>query len=252
MGVVSTNERDCRDCYRCVRTCAVKAVQVKGGRARVMDERCVMDGRCIKACPQKAKVAERGLERVREFLRAGDFVVASLAPSFPVSFPGRPTGLATGLKKLGFAYVEETAVAARLVALEHRRFSAEAGRPLITSSCPSLLSLVSKYYPAALAHIAPIVSPMAAHGRLLRQVHADREIRVVFVGPSAAKKGEVADPLLARRGGCGAVVRRTRGVAGRREYQFGKEQRTGNSQHPRAGPPLPGRGRPLPLGRSAD
>ncbi len=55
MGVVSTNERDCRDCYRCVRTCPVKAVQVKEGRARVMDERCVMDGRCIKACPQRGE-----------------------------------------------------------------------------------------------------------------------------------------------------------------------------------------------------
>ncbi len=38
---------------------------------------------------------------------------------------------------------------------------------------------------------------MTAHGRMLRQAHADRQIRVVFIGPCAAKKGEVADPLVA-------------------------------------------------------
>src|SRR5574340_97204 len=197
MGVVSTNERDCRDCYRCVRTCPVKAVQVKEGRARVMDERCVMDGRCINACPQRAKVVQRGLEQVQEYLRAGEFVVASLAPSFPVSSAIAPPVLAAALRQLGFAYVEETAVAAGYVAREHRRLSAEVGRPLITSSCPSLLSLVGKYYPEALEHIAPIVSPMIAHGRMLRQAHPGREIRVVFIGPCAAKKGEVADPSVA-------------------------------------------------------
>ncbi len=140
---------------------------------------------------------ERGLEQVQGYLRAGEFVVASLAPSFPVSFAGAPGALVAALRQLGFAYVEETAVAARFVALEHRRVSADAGRPLITSSCPSLLSLVGKYYPEALEHIAPIVSPMVAHGRMLRQAHPGRDIRVVFIGPCAAKKAEVADPCVA-------------------------------------------------------
>jgi len=197
VSIVSTNERDCRDCYRCVRTCAVKAVRVQDGRARVVEERCVLDGRCIKACPQHAKVVERHLERVKGYLQAGEYVVASLAPSFPASFETAPRRLAAALVKLGFAYVEETAVAAHLVAQEHGRVLAERGGPMITSACPALINLVGKYYPAGLPYLAPVTSPMIAHGRLLRMVHANRAMRVVFIGPCAAKKGEAQDPAVA-------------------------------------------------------
>lgn len=197
MGIVSTNERDCRDCYRCVRTCAVKAVQVEGGRARVLDERCVLDGRCIKACPQHAKVVERHLERVQGYVAAGETVVASLAPSFPASFDMPPRALAAALLRLGFAAVEETAVAAHYVAVEHGRQLAKRGGPLITSSCPALINLVGKYYPAALPFVAPVVSPMIAHGRMLRAAHGEQPLRVVFIGPCAAKKGEAQDPTVA-------------------------------------------------------
>lgn len=37
-SVVSTNVARCRDCYRCVRTCPVKAVGVQGGQAQVVPE----------------------------------------------------------------------------------------------------------------------------------------------------------------------------------------------------------------------
>lgn len=55
MGLVITSEAKCRDCYKCIRYCPVKAIGIKDGQAWVDEDRCILCGRCIEACPQNAK-----------------------------------------------------------------------------------------------------------------------------------------------------------------------------------------------------
>ena len=64
-GLISTNAARCRDCYRCVRTCPVKAVRVRGGQAEVVAELCIACGSCVRACPQRAKVVRDGMSAVK-------------------------------------------------------------------------------------------------------------------------------------------------------------------------------------------
>ena len=56
--------------------------------------------------------------------------------------------------------------------------------------------LIERYYPDLIPHLAPIVSPMIAHGRYLKQAYGP-EAFVVFIGPCIAKKGEIAEPAVA-------------------------------------------------------
>ena len=65
--------------------------------------------------------------------------------------------------------------------------------PLITSSCPVVVNLIEKYYPDLIPHLAPIVSPMIAHGRWLRASATGQDALVVFIGPCIAKKAEIQD-----------------------------------------------------------
>ncbi len=85
--VISTNRAQCRDCYRCIRTCHVKAVRVRGGQAEVASERCISCGRCVLACPQHAKIIRDDLAVVQALLAdaatTGGRVIASVAPSAP-------------------------------------------------------------------------------------------------------------------------------------------------------------------------
>ncbi len=88
MDLIYTNEARCRDCYKCVRECPVKAIKIKdvsgseAQRAEVMEERCVHEGRCILVCPQQAKKVRNDVDKVKEQISSGRTVVASLAPSF--------------------------------------------------------------------------------------------------------------------------------------------------------------------------
>jgi len=54
--ILRTLSARCRDCYRCVRVCPVKAIGVRDNQAWVDPERCILCGTCVRECPQHAKV----------------------------------------------------------------------------------------------------------------------------------------------------------------------------------------------------
>ena len=65
---VYTIEAECQDCYKCVRHCPVKAIQVRDGHAAVIPEMCVACGNCVEVCPVKAKQVRNGTGRARRLL----------------------------------------------------------------------------------------------------------------------------------------------------------------------------------------
>ena len=69
---VYTIEAECQDCYKCVRHCPVKAIQVKDGHAAVVAELCVACGRCVEVCPVKAKQVRNDTGRLRIILSEND------------------------------------------------------------------------------------------------------------------------------------------------------------------------------------
>lgn len=193
MNLITTNEAKCRDCYKCVRTCQVKAISIQSGcqnqmHARVIEESCIQDGMCTVICPQKAKVVKSCLEDVKRILADPSiFVAASIAPSFAAHIPQDLTGKIPGLlRQLGFSYVGQTAVGAELISLEYLRDN-PAG-PTISSACPVVVNLVERHYPHLVPYLSRLVSPMIAHGRLLKKQFPQSV--VVFIGPCIGKKGE--------------------------------------------------------------
>ncbi len=197
--VIITNPARCRDCYRCVRHCDVKAIRVQDGQAQVVPELCIVCTTCIRTCPQKAKDVPSAMPDIKQALKDGRRLIASVAPSAPAYFHFRHFDeMESALKKLGFYAAEETALGAEIVGLAHRDYVERTPQscPVITSSCPVVVNLIEKYYPDLLGHLAPIVSPMIAHGRWLRQKYGP-EALIVFIGPCIAKKMEIRDPAVA-------------------------------------------------------
>lgn len=193
--IVFTDKARCRDCYRCVRACPVKAIGVKDGQAFVVEGRCIACGTCIRECPQKAKAFRNDLERVSRLLEGGHTVAASIAPSFAVICADWAwKRLPSALRKLGFAFVGETAVSAYHVAQKTAEIVArEPDRSHICTACPAVVSYVEKYQPDLVKALVPVASPMLAHARHLKD-RLGPQAKVVFIGPCVAKKTEAERP----------------------------------------------------------
>ena len=180
----------CRDCYKCLRECPVKAIKFVDHEARIITDRCILCGKCTVVCPQNAKRVHSEIGDVEALLASGKPAIASVAPSFVSAFGVKDfavMGIALG--KLGFKMAEETAVGANIVTAEYEKLL-ETGeyKNFITSACPAINRMIQLYYPKALKYLAPVASPMVAHARLLKKRYPEAEI--VFIGPCIAKKRE--------------------------------------------------------------
>ena len=191
MRVIDFKDAKCRHCYKCVRHCAVKAISVRDEQARIMVDHCINCGRCLEVCPQNAKTFASDMDRVKGYLRQGMKTVISIAPSYAgvLEFDS-PGQVVDALQRLGFAEVRETAEGAALVTNEYKKLVREGEMPnIITTCCPSVNDLVEKYYPDCAKLMAPVVSPMIAHGRYIKKIYG-QDVKVVFLGPCIAKKQE--------------------------------------------------------------
>lgn len=191
MRVIDFKDAKCRHCYKCVRHCAVKAISVKDEQARIMVDHCINCGRCLEVCPQNAKTFASDLDRVKGYLRQGDRIVISIAPSYAgVLEFDRPGQVVDALQRLGFYEVRETAEGAAMVTGEYKKLVRAGEMPnIITTCCPSVNDLIEKYYPDCAKLMAPVVSPMIAHGRYIKKIYGP-DTKVVFLGPCIAKKQE--------------------------------------------------------------
>lgn len=191
MRVIDFKDAKCRHCYKCVRYCMVKAISVQNEQAHILKDHCINCGRCMEICPQNAKTFASDMDRVKGYLHKGCKTVVSIAPSYlGVLEFDHPGQVVDALLKLGFAEVRETAEGAAMVTGEYKRILRENQMPnIITTCCPSVNDLVEKYYPECVDMLAPVVSPMVAHGRYIKKLYGE-DVKVVFLGPCIAKKQE--------------------------------------------------------------
>ena len=181
---------NCKNCYKCIRQCPVKAIRFSGNQAHIIGDECILCGQCFVVCPQNAKEIVNEVEKVKVLFQTGEPVIVSLAPSFIANYEGVGiNGMRKALKKLGFYDAEETAIGATMVKAEYERLLKEEKRDIVISSCcHSINLLIQKYYPAALEYLADVASPMQIHCADIKKRYPGA--KTVFIGPCLAKKDE--------------------------------------------------------------
>ena len=179
---------NCKTCYKCIRSCPIKAISFENNRASIIHEDCVLCGTCYNVCPSKLKVIRNDLTVVKKMLES-EKVIVSLAPSFVSYYEDSDiVCMSETLKKLGFYEVEETAVGATIVKKAYDQLLNEGRDVLISSCCHSINTLILKHYPECKQYLADVLSPMCAHGLNIKKRYPDA--KVVFIGPCIAKKDE--------------------------------------------------------------
>ena len=187
---LTLKKSNCKNCYKCISHCPVKAIRFSGNQAHIIDNECILCGQCFVVCPQNAKEIINEREKAKVFIQSQEPVIVSLAPSFVANYDGVGIeSMRKALKKLGFFDVEETAIGATIVKNEYERMLREEQRDvIITSCCHSINLLIQKYFPKQLENLADVMSPMQAHCMDIKKRYPGA--KTVFIGPCVAKKDE--------------------------------------------------------------
>ncbi len=184
----------CIKCYSCVRICPVKAIRVDVNTEypSIIPERCIGCGSCFMACSPAAITYRSSINEVKELIASGEKVAAVCDPAISGEFHDITDyrKFVQMIRNLGFAYVTEVSFGVDLVAKEYKELLEDfKGKYHIMANCPAVVSFIEKYYPELVSNIAPIVSPMVATAKVVRQRYG-QEIKVVAIGPCIAAKDE--------------------------------------------------------------
>ncbi|NCB33868.1 MAG: 4Fe-4S dicluster domain-containing protein, partial [Erysipelotrichia bacterium] len=192
---IQLEEGSCHNCMRCVRACPTHAMTYIHNEPRIEAEECILCGRCYSVCPHDAKQVLSEVLQVRRWLDNGEQVILSVAPSFTAVWP-KFAALERILIGRGFSIIAETARGASLVSQSFANLI-QAGnmKNIITTCCPAVDELIEKEYGDLTPYMAPVVSPLIAHGRSLKKQYPDA--KVVFLSPCIAKFKEIEDARFA-------------------------------------------------------
>ncbi len=180
----------------CEDACPVGAIRKNAdGVAEIDFDRCTFCGKCFNKCPFSAIMERSQLIRILQAIKEGKKVVAMVAPSALMQFPGTVEQLFSAIHKAGFTDVMEVALGAEMTTEHEAAEFAEkmiAKQPIMTTSCcTAYVELVKKHVPEFLDKVSTTPSPMRFAGRIVREKHPDAI--TVFIGPCIAKRLEAMD-----------------------------------------------------------
>jgi iron only hydrogenase large subunit-like protein len=196
----------CIGCVHCLTACPTKAIRVKNGKARIIDELCIDCGECIRACPHDAVHSH-----TTSFAALHDFDYKVAIPSTVIygqfGSATLPNEILGALRQVGFDEVYDPSAICELntAAIEEYLFEHPQPRPFITSTCPVVVRLIQRRYPSLCAHILPIEPPREIAAKILRTILPralnlpPERIGIIHITPCPAKMVSINSPATLRK-----------------------------------------------------
>ncbi|MGB3366704.1 MAG: [Fe-Fe] hydrogenase large subunit C-terminal domain-containing protein [Acidaminobacteraceae bacterium] len=192
----------CNGCTYCLDRCPTQAIRIKNGKAKIIAERCIDCGECLKVCPYHAKGAlTDSLERLKEFKFNIALPAISLYGQYGLEYDMNK--IFNGFYELGFDYVYDVAYAAGIISnyqLEKLN-ERENVFPIISTLCPAITRLIQIRYPSLIDNISRVESPMEVSARIAKNKVIEMtglkasEIGVFYITQCPAKITSINNPI---------------------------------------------------------
>lgn len=200
---VTLDKDKCKGCINCMKHCPTEAIRVRDGKAKIITERCIDCGACIRICHNRAKKA---ICDDFEMINAFKWKVVLAPPSLYGQFLVDDINYTlTALKNIGFDDVFEVSTAAEKVSqltresLDQLRACTEG--PVISSACTAVLRLIKVRFPDLCNSVLPITEPLhiaaqMAKEEAIRKTNLPAEdIGIFFISPCPAKVTSCKSPV---------------------------------------------------------
>ena len=193
-SILQFRTANCKNCYKCIRNCPVKAIRVENQQAQIMEDQCILCEKCTSVCPQHAKVEHDDIPDIQREIAAGKKVIASMHPAYFARYGWNNVRLLEErLQKMGFWKVFDAAQGAAMMKQEYTRIleAQHQQKMMISSNCPVVVRLIEKKYPHLTEYLAPVCSAMQMHAQYLRKQYPDAVL--VYVSPCISVMSELKE-----------------------------------------------------------
>ncbi len=216
VGTMVFDQTKCIGCENCIDICPTNFLSLNdNGKVELSKENendCINCGQCVLHCPVGAMEGAGEFEELEKIFRdKNKTTIVQFAPSIRVSIGeefGMKNGeiatgqLISGLKKLGFDYVFDTATGADFTTMEEsdeliERLSKNENLPAMSSCCPAWVKFLEFNYPEFISNLCTSRSPQTMLGGIVKKYWSKinnidpKNIHVVSIMPCIAKKFEI-------------------------------------------------------------
>lgn len=199
-NIVSTDDRKCQGCNRCVRVCPVEEANIAyldDGqiKVRIDPQKCIACGACLSVCQHGARYYTDDTERFFCDLRNGENIAMLVAPAVKTNFENW-TSILAWLRTRGVPVIADVSFGADICTWAHIRYIQQNNpRTLITQPCPAIVGYIEKYKTELMSSLSPVHSPMLCTAVYMKK-YLNTPYKIAALSPCIAKTNEFEETQL--------------------------------------------------------
>jgi iron only hydrogenase large subunit-like protein len=178
----------------CLKICPVEAIRVRAGKAKMLEDKCIDCGECVKICKSGSIIP---LTNTFKDFSKFEYTIAIPSLALYTQFDRhiKPKTILSSLKKTGFnEVVDITRACISVIRTMGKYVKDYKGRkPMISSFCPTCVKIIQMRYPELIDNLIPIISPMELAAKEAKREASARlgidesKIGVIYITPCPCK-----------------------------------------------------------------